>query len=226
MSLVFDSREISLGPKVVYRAAGSPPPAYVSKGRKSGGGGGGISRFSGFLRVGDDGSEERRGGVCLDCKESASTESSSSISVGEESSGGTSEGEEEVESEFQGGLGSMGSLEESLPIKRGLSNFFGGKSRSFASLSDAMSVKDLVKPESPFNKRRKILMAYKNKSNKGAFYSPLNTSMPNIILEEDPQEDEEDDRGNSSPPPLPIQGRNFRSFKSPRSFSCIDLSDA
>ncbi|XXG51526.1 hypothetical protein AAC387_Pa03g0070 [Persea americana] len=222
MSLVFDSREIAVGPKVGYRAAGSPPPAYVSEGRRSGGGG--ISRFSEFLQVGDDGSEERRGGVCLDCKESASTESSSSISVGEESSG-TSEGEEEVESEFKGGLGSMGSLEESLPIKRGLSNFFGGKSKSFASLSDAMSVKDLAKPESPFNKRRKILMAYKNKRHKGAFYRPLNTSMPNIILEEDPLEDEED-RGNSSPPPLPIQGRNFRSFKSPRSFSCIDLSDA
>lgn len=117
MSLVFDSREIAVGPKVGYRAAGSPPPAYVSEGRRSGGGGGGgISRFSEFLQVGDDGSEERRGGVCLDCKESASTESSSSISVGEESSG-TSEGEEEVESEVKGGLGSMGSLEESLPIK-------------------------------------------------------------------------------------------------------------
>lgn len=122
-------------------------------------------------------------------------------------------------------------LNSSFPqfCRRGLSNFFSGKSRSFASLSDAMSVKDLkdlAKPENPLNKRRRILMAYKIKPQKRAFYGPLNTSMPNIILEEEGAEQEEEDSENSSPSPLPIRGRNFKCFKSPRSFSCTDLSDA
>lgn len=109
MSLVFDSREIAVGHTLGYRAAGKPTQAYVSKEQMSGGGGGaqegaaalkGFSRFSDFMLSGD---------------ESASTESSS-IGAGGESSG-ESEGEDEVQSGFEGGLGSMGSLEESLPVK-------------------------------------------------------------------------------------------------------------
>lgn len=45
--------------------------------------------------------------------------------------------------------------------RRGLSNFFSGKSRSFANLQDAASAvtsaRDLAKPENPFNKRRRVL---------------------------------------------------------------------
>ena len=45
--------------------------------------------------------------------------------------------------------------------RRGLSNFFSGKSRSFANLQDAASTvssaRDLAKPENPFNKRRRVL---------------------------------------------------------------------
>lgn len=107
MSLVFDSREIAVGHTLGYRAAGKPTQAYVSKEQMSGGGAQegaaalkGFSRFSDFMLSGD---------------ESASTESSS-IGAGGESSG-ESEGEDEVQSGFEGGLGSMGSLEESLPVK-------------------------------------------------------------------------------------------------------------
>ncbi|EER88891.1 uncharacterized protein LOC8063818 [Sorghum bicolor] len=55
----------------------------------------------------------------------------------------------------------MDALDDALPIKRGLSNFFSGKSRSFANLQDAASAvtsaRDLAKPENPFNKRRRVL---------------------------------------------------------------------
>lgn len=114
--------------------------------------------------------------------------------------------------------------------RRGLSNFFSGKSKSFASLSEATSVKDLTKAENPFNKRRRILLACKTRQSKIAFYSPLNTSMPNIALEEDTDEEKEEEveeeRKESSVAPLPIQGRKFKCFRSPGSFSFTDLSDA
>ncbi|KAI4962730.1 hypothetical protein ZWY2020_025860 [Hordeum vulgare] len=62
-----------------------------------------------------------------------------------------------------GGLASLDALDDALPVKRGLSSFFSGKSRSFANLQDVAvagttSSKDvLAKPENPFNKRRRIL---------------------------------------------------------------------
>ncbi|CAN1825406.1 Protein OXIDATIVE STRESS 3 LIKE 4 [Linum perenne] len=90
-------------------------------------------------------------------------------------------------------LGSLDALEDSLPIKRGLSNYFTGKSKSFASLADAslaVSTKDLEKPEHPFNKRRRILMA--NKWNRrSSFYSWTNPkSMPLLTLNEDDNDEE------------------------------------
>jgi len=92
-----------------------------------------------------------------------------------------------------GSLGSLDALEDSLPIKRGLSNYFTGKSKSFASLADAslaVSTKDLEKPEHPFNKRRRILMA--NKWNRrSSFYSWTNPkSMPLLTLNEDDNDEE------------------------------------
>ncbi|OMO86115.1 hypothetical protein CCACVL1_09779 [Corchorus capsularis] len=89
-----------------------------------------------------------------------SSDSSSSIGVPDDS---TDEEEDEdgvVSSGPSLGLASLSSIEDSLPIKRGLSNHYTGKSKSFASLSDisssVSSVKDLQKPENPFNKRRRI----------------------------------------------------------------------
>lgn len=91
-------------------------------------------------------------------------------------------------------------------------------------------MKDLTKAENPFNKRRRILLACKTRQSKIAFYSPLNTSMPNIALEEDTDEEKEEEveeeRKESSVAPLPIQGRKFKCFRSPGSFSFTDLSDA
>ncbi|XXG64437.1 hypothetical protein AAC387_Pa05g2393 [Persea americana] len=234
MSLVFGSREVAVGPTVGYKAGDGSPPAYVGKGHGQKGEeevvASGVSCISALLKRGGDGVVER-GGFCLDCKASGSLASSesSSIGAGEDSSGTVEKegGEDEVQSKFNGGLGSMGSLEESLPIKRGLSNFFSGKSKSFASLSDASSVKDLLKAENPFNKRRRILLACKTQQSKKAFCSPLNISMPNFALEEDTVEEEgEEERKESSVAAAPIQGRKFKCFKSPRSFSFTDLGHA
>lgn len=161
--------------------------------------------------------------------------SSSSIDDDDETSG-----DMEVESKLKGPLDSMAELEDSLPIKRGLSNFFSGKSKSFTCLSDVASVKDLAKPENPYNKRRRNLLAYGNSWEKNRFHPPRNgsagiskkamhTSKSTLALavamskSEDSSEKDEND---AHLPPLPPQGRWQRNFASPRSFSLTDLQGA
>ncbi|PNX76773.1 hypothetical protein L195_g032732 [Trifolium pratense] len=61
-------------------------------------------------------------------------------------------------------LNNMSSLFQQLPIKRGLSKFYQGKSQSFTSLTNVKSLEDLVKPESPYNKKLKSSKSY------GGFY--------------------------------------------------------
>lgn len=103
-----------------------------------------------------------------------SPEESSEDSVS--SIGECSENEEEEEDDavsFQRGGGGGGtlvsftsSLEDSLPIKRGLSNHYVGKSKSFGNLMEQTNInaKDLEKGENPFNKRRRLLIANKLRS--------------------------------------------------------------
>lgn len=104
----------------------------------------------------------------------------------------------EVQSNFKRGLGSLSSLEDTLPIKRGLSNHFTGKSKSFANLSEVEvvgTVKDLEKQENPFNKRRRVLIASKWNTKRSSFYSSFNPkSMPLLALNEDEDEDDEHHR--------------------------------
>lgn len=200
---------------------------------------------------------------------------------------GGEEDEEEVESKRKdGALGSLDSLEDSLPIKypslslsvsmielfllrfrdvsssirvkydvsqhdlnlapnycrRGLSNFFSGKSKSFASLSDVVnaSTNDIVKPENPFNKRRRVLMM--SKMRRASCSSLVCPPLPPLsapahtVAEADEEEEEEEDEekekhGGRSPPsmgPFPRHGnsssmRRNKAFRSPRSFSLSDL---
>ncbi|KAJ7958646.1 Stress response NST1-like protein [Quillaja saponaria] len=177
----------------------------------------------------------------------ASSENSSSIGVPGDSDdvsssrGGAEvvEEEEEVQSKLnRGGLGSLGSLEDSLPIKRGLSNHFSGKSKSFADLSQVNTVKELEKQENPLNKKRRILVQSKL-SRKSSFYSWSNPkSMPLLPLDEDDDGhngDDDDDyedeklRGNA---PLPSSSDitkkmnlRLRSFKTRTCFSLTDLQE-
>lgn len=78
--------------------------------------------------------------------------------------------------------------------RRGLSNHFIGKSKSFANLSEVSAVKDLEKTENPFNKRRRVLVSAKWSSRRSSFYSSSNPkSMPLLALNEEEDEDEDED---------------------------------
>ncbi|ONK69778.1 uncharacterized protein A4U43_C05F26620 [Asparagus officinalis] len=81
-----------------------------------------------------------------------------------ESSSLSGESDDEVEDEANspsnkssssshGPLHELSSLVSQLPVKRGLSKFYQGKSQSFSSFSDVSSVEDLAKKESPIIKR-------------------------------------------------------------------------
>lgn len=59
-----------------------------------------------------------------------------------------------------GPLYEMSSLIAQLPVKRGLSKHFQGKSQSFTSLSDVRCLEDLAKPEKPYKKRLKSSKSY------------------------------------------------------------------
>ncbi|KAI4316212.1 hypothetical protein L6164_024211 [Bauhinia variegata] len=111
--------------------------------------------------------------------------------------------EDEVQSKLNeeavAGLGSLDSLEDSLPIKRGLSSHFAGKSRSFTDLSQVSTVKELKKPENPFNKRRRVQIA--SKLSRRSFYSWSNPkSMPLLPVNED-EDDYEEEKARKLPSP-------------------------
>ncbi|WOL08199.1 hypothetical protein Cni_G16951 [Canna indica] len=64
-------------------------------------------------------------------------------------------------SSSQGPLFEISSLMAELPIKRGLSKFYEGKSQSFTSLADARCREDLPKKETgPYRKRMKTCKSY------------------------------------------------------------------
>ncbi|XP_061374862.1 protein OXIDATIVE STRESS 3 LIKE 1 [Gastrolobium bilobum] len=100
---------------------------------------------------------------------SSTTSSSSSIGkdsdVSSETESGENENENEAQSAFKynGSLDMMDSLQQVLPIRRGISTFYNGKSKSFTSLADAAtspSVKDIAKPENAYSRRRRNMMAF------------------------------------------------------------------
>ncbi|KAK1631180.1 hypothetical protein QYE76_005495 [Lolium multiflorum] len=94
----------------------------------------------------------------------------SSSSLGKDSDEGPSpagkeDGEEEVQSAYGGaGLAGLGALEEALPIRHGISQFYNGKSRSFTILKDAIgtsgSAKVIAKADNAYTRKRKILLAH------------------------------------------------------------------
>ncbi|XP_057767153.1 protein OXIDATIVE STRESS 3 LIKE 2-like isoform X2 [Salvia miltiorrhiza] len=101
---------------------------------------------------------------------SGSLSSSSSSSIGKNSDehpgGGSGSDEEEVQSQYKGGpLDNLDSLEEVLPVKKSISKFYSGKSKSFTSLSDAASIpsiKEITKPENAYTRKRKNLLVFNN----------------------------------------------------------------
>lgn len=132
------------------------------------------------------------GGEREDCS------SSSSIGRNSDVSEVLSDGEDsdEAQSSYKGPLDTLNALEQVLPIKRGISSFYNGKSKSFTSLADvssAVSIKELAKPEDPYTRKRKNLLAYNNlldknhnhqfKSNgRGTSKKPANCGRNTMVL--------------------------------------------
>ncbi|XP_028751450.1 suppressor protein SRP40 [Neltuma alba] len=115
------------------------------------------------------------------------SDSSSSSSIGrnsdssEDSSDREDSGEAEAQSLFKGPLETVNTLEEGLPGKKGISKFYSGKSKSYSSLSDATSVasiQDIVKPEDPYAKKRKNLLAHSMFMNRSRSYASNLGGMP------------------------------------------------
>ncbi|RID43714.1 hypothetical protein BRARA_I00560 [Brassica rapa] len=155
------------------------------------------SSSSSFDTVNDDGGGLSRVGSGIWSGQTVDYSSESS-SIG---TPGDSEEEEEEESEDDDdsskeiglrGLASMSSLEDSLPNKRGLSNHYKGKSKSFGNLGEIGSVKEVPKQENPLNKRRRLQIC--NKLARRSFYSWQNPkSMPLLPVNEDEDDDDDDD---------------------------------
>ncbi|KAI9123094.1 hypothetical protein K1719_005983 [Acacia pycnantha] len=108
------------------------------------------------------------------------SDSSSLSSIGmnsdssEDSSDREDSGEAEVRSSSKGPLETVNTLEEGLPGKKGISKFYSGKSKSFTSLSDAVStttIQEIVKPEDPYAKKRKNLLAHNMFVNRSRSYA-------------------------------------------------------
>ncbi|PON73045.1 stress response NST1-like protein [Parasponia andersonii] len=184
--------EVFVGPTFSIEVS---PPAYVTEAAQDKHA---MASSCLFLKEEDDcGGSSSSTGICAPKdprRADVSSDSSSSIGAPDDSDddgggasfhGGDVDADNEVESKLRvGSLSSLDSLEESLPIKRGLSNHFSGKSKSFANLSDVSSVMDLKKRENPLNKRRRILIA--SKWARKSFYSWANPkSMPLLTLNED-----------------------------------------
>ncbi|KAK3018929.1 hypothetical protein RJ639_003526 [Escallonia herrerae] len=106
------------------------------------------------------------------CDTKASTTSSSSSTTSfssEDLSGGSSrsssldttdDASSSACSSSDGSLYDLSQLMTQLPIKRGLSKYYQGKSESFTSLSSVRSLEDLAKKESPYRKRMKACKSY------------------------------------------------------------------
>ncbi|CAI9297524.1 unnamed protein product [Lactuca saligna] len=90
-------------------------------------------------------------------------DSSSSSSIGKNSDAGGGDSDDEVQSKDNGPLNQLNDLEKVLPIKRGISSFYAGKSKSYGNLADATSVQsiqDIVKPEDAYTRKRKNMIAH------------------------------------------------------------------
>ncbi|XVE97769.1 hypothetical protein REPUB_Repub03eG0047400 [Reevesia pubescens] len=159
-----------------------------------------------------------------DWRSSSSTTTSSSIGrnsddVSERSSDGGDCDENEVQSSYKGGLDMMDSLEQVLPMRRGISSFYNGKSKSFTTLADASSassMKDIAKPENAYTRRRRNLLAINHvwdKNRNKRLIRPISSSKSTLALavamssSESISSTSEDSSSTSSPrlPPLHLK---------------------
>ena len=115
-------------------------------------------------------------------------------------------------------------MNERTNCRRGLSNFYAGKSKSFTSLAEAAATaaaKEIAKPENPFNKRRRVLQAWSRRrascSALATTYLPPLLAPDHAVVEEDDEEgaDDEDDDEDEEPKGG-LRSRRPPTFPSPR----------
>ncbi|KAJ0261300.1 hypothetical protein HA466_0044490 [Hirschfeldia incana] len=98
---------------------------------------------------------------------SESVSSPSNSSIGRDSDEDDDGEDNEAESSpYKGPLDLMEALEEVLPVRKGISNYYNGKSKSFTNLAEdaasasSSSMIDLAKPENPYTRRRRNLLCH------------------------------------------------------------------
>ncbi|MQL87738.1 hypothetical protein Taro_020289 [Colocasia esculenta] len=87
------------------------------------------------------------------CCDSAGSNGSSSSELADDATS-------KLDQNSQGRPYEMASLKAELPLKRGLSRHFQGKSQSFTCLANVRCLEDLVKPERPCRKKLKSCRSY------------------------------------------------------------------
>ncbi|KAK6944896.1 hypothetical protein RJ641_025998 [Dillenia turbinata] len=85
---------------------------------------------------------------------------SSPLELIEDASSSTSCSSSSYSLQSEGPLFGLSDLMAQLPIKRGLSKFYEGKSQSYTSLASVTSIEDLAKKTSPCGKRMKSSKSY------------------------------------------------------------------
>ncbi|XP_004507995.1 uncharacterized protein [Cicer arietinum] len=155
------------------------------------------------------------------CRSSSSSLGNNSDSSEDDSSDREDSGEVEVQSSFKSPLDTINDLEEDLPVKKGISKFYIGKSKSFTSLADAAgasSMQEIVKAEDPYAKKRKNLLArniligrsHSYADNVGAILSKRSsnigrrTSCLNLRCSTESTDEEKSSISRSISPPCPL----------------------
>lgn len=172
----------------------------------------------GDRRIGEGGGEKGMKEEREDYGDFLGSSSCSSIGKNSDDEDGDNE-EEEVQSSYKCEIGSFDSiqaLEEALPMRRGMSRFYNGKSKSFTSLTDASSsssINKIAKPGNAYSRRRRNLLAFnllsgkkrsfQLKSNGGVSKRSTNTSRSTLALavamSSSPRSHEVEDNSDSSP---------------------------
>ncbi|XP_008799772.2 uncharacterized protein LOC103714343 [Phoenix dactylifera] len=104
-------------------------------------------------------------------------------------------------------LDGLSPLVAQLPVKRGLSKYYQGKSQSYSSLSDVRCLADLPKKETPYERRTKSCKSYEG----GLDGSPKSNHIPGTSRKTVSKKASGGScassiaRSSSKPPPLPVQ---------------------
>ncbi|XP_041002048.1 uncharacterized protein LOC121247704 [Juglans microcarpa x Juglans regia] len=111
---------------------------------------------------GDENNNKNNGGLSASslADSRASSEGSTSSSSDMEDDASSPNSFSFSSAHSSGPLFELSELMAQLPIKRGLSKYFEGKSQSFTSLSRVMSLEDLAKKETPYRRKMKPCKSY------------------------------------------------------------------